>query len=48
MALLYVTLWKYEMAAKHTRMQLKTLRRRLGGDSAPAPRRSAQPTIESA
>jgi len=29
MALLFVTLWKYEMAAKETRMRLKSLRRRL-------------------
>jgi heme exporter protein C len=29
MALLFVTLWKYEMAAKATRMRLKSLRRRL-------------------
>jgi heme exporter protein C len=29
MALLFVTLWKYEMAAKAARMRLKSLRRRL-------------------
>jgi heme exporter protein C len=29
MALLFVTLWKYEMAAKQTRMRLRSLRRRL-------------------
>jgi heme exporter protein C len=29
MVLLFVTLWKYEMAAKQTRMRLKSLRRRL-------------------
>jgi len=29
MVLLFVTLWKYEMAAKQTRMRLKALRRRL-------------------
>jgi len=48
MALLYVTLWKYEMSAKNARAQLKALRRRLGGEAAPAPRRSASPTLESA
>jgi heme exporter protein C len=29
MALLFVTLWKYEMAAKQTRMRLRSMRRRL-------------------
>jgi heme exporter protein C len=29
MVLLFVTLWKYEMAAKQTRMRLKSLRQRL-------------------
>jgi heme exporter protein C len=48
MVLLYVTLWKYEMASKHAAMQLKALRRRLLGDDeeeaeAAAPRRSAAP-----
>src|SRR4029077_13367211 len=33
-ALLFVTLWKYEMAAKNSRMQLRALRRRLLGDDA--------------
>lgn len=32
MTLLYVTLWRYEMAAKNTRWQLRALRRRLGAD----------------
>jgi len=32
MTLLFVTLWKFEMAAKNTRGQLRTLRRRLGAD----------------
>jgi heme exporter protein C len=32
MALLFVTLWKYEMAAKHARGQVRKLRRRLLGD----------------
>jgi heme exporter protein C len=48
MVLLYVTLWKYEMASKHAAMQLKALRRRLLGDDeeeaeAAAPRRRAAP-----
>jgi heme exporter protein C len=34
-ALLYVTLWKYEMAAKNARMQIRGLRRALLGDDAP-------------
>jgi heme exporter protein C len=29
MVLLFVTLWKYEIAAKQARMRLKALRRRL-------------------
>jgi heme exporter protein C len=29
MVLLFITLWKYEMAAKQTRMRLKSLRQRL-------------------
>jgi heme exporter protein C len=47
MAMLFVTLWKYEMAAKHTRAQVKALRRRLSGD-APAfatGARSAAPRV---
>jgi heme exporter protein C len=44
-ALLFATLWKYEMAAKNTRMQLRSLRRRLLGDDAVAPlQRSAAPS----
>jgi heme exporter protein C len=43
-ALLYVTLWKYEMAAKDTRSQLRRLRRSLLGDDAGRPYgRSAAP-----
>jgi heme exporter protein C len=46
MALLYVTLWKYEMASKHTSMQLRRLRRTLAGDDAVAPRgRTAAPSL---
>src|ERR1700759_1832043 len=41
-ALLYVTLWKYEMAAKNARMQLRATRRALRPDDAIRPlRRSA-------
>jgi len=32
MTLLYITLWRYEMAAKNTRGQIRRLRRRLGAD----------------
>jgi heme exporter protein C len=46
MALLYVTLWRYEMASKHTSWQLRALRRKLAGDEAVAPvGRSAAPSI---
>ena len=50
MALLYATLWKYEMTSKNTSAQIKALRRRLAGDESdpPTPRRSAAPTLESA
>ena len=45
MALLFVTLWKYEMASKHTRAAA-LLRRKLAGDETPSPaRRSAAPTL---
>ncbi|MBV9473245.1 MAG: cytochrome c biogenesis protein CcsA [Solirubrobacterales bacterium] len=44
-ALLYVTLWKYEMAAKGARMQTRALRRMLLGEDAVAPlKRSAAPS----
>ena len=43
-ALLYVTLWRYEMAAKAARSQLRRLRRTLLGDDAGRPYgRSADP-----
>jgi heme exporter protein C len=43
-ALLYVTLWRYEMAAKNARSQLRRLRRTLLGDDAGRPYgRSAAP-----
>ncbi|HWD10549.1 MAG TPA: cytochrome c biogenesis protein CcsA [Solirubrobacteraceae bacterium] len=46
MALLYATLCKYELTAKHTRAQVRALRRRLSGESDTAGRpRSAAPTL---
>jgi heme exporter protein C len=45
LALLYVTLWKYEMAAKNARAQVRRLRRTLLGDEAVRPvGRSAAPS----
>src|ERR1700691_1921140 len=38
MALLFATLCKYELTAKHTRSQIRALRRRLSGESMDAPR----------
>jgi heme exporter protein C len=47
--LLYATLCKYELTAKHTRAQVRALRRRLAGESATARRpRSAAPTLHPA
>jgi heme exporter protein C len=44
-ALLYTTLWKYELAAKNARMQVRRLRRMLLGEDTVAPlRRSAAPS----
>jgi heme exporter protein C len=49
MALLYATLCKYELTAKHTRAQVRALRRRLAGESDLATRpRSAAPTLHPA
>jgi heme exporter protein C len=43
--LLYLTLWKYEMAAKNARMQIRRLRRSmLGHDAVRPPGRSAAPS----
>jgi heme exporter protein C len=43
--LLYLTLWKYEMTSKNTRMQVRRLRRTLLGDDALRPAgRSAAPS----
>ena len=45
LALLYVTLWKFEMAAKNARSQVRRLRRTLLGDDAVRPMgRSAAPS----
>jgi heme exporter protein C len=45
-ALLWVTLWRYEMASKHASAQLRTLRRLLGGEDEDLPRRrSAAPSV---
>src|SRR3712207_1173363 len=43
MVCLFVTLWKYELAAKHARIRLRTLRRRLADDEG-LMTRSAAPT----
>jgi heme exporter protein C len=46
MALLYATLCKYELTAKHTRAQVRALRRRLAGEAqTPRRARSAAPTL---
>jgi heme exporter protein C len=44
MALLYATLCKYEMTAKHARIQVRALRRKLSGEAA-ARGRSAVPSV---
>jgi heme exporter protein C len=44
MAVLFVTLWKYELTSKHAAMQLRALKRRLADDDLWVPeRRSAAP-----
>jgi heme exporter protein C len=48
MAVLFVTLWKYELASKHATFRLRALKRKLAGDEelwAPNPRRSAAPQL---
>jgi heme exporter protein C len=45
MALLFITLWKFEMSAKHARARLQSLRRKLGDDQLPMARRSAAPSL---
>jgi hypothetical protein len=45
-ALLFITICKYEMSSKHSRAQLAALRRSIGGErDEPAPVRSAAPRI---
>lgn len=44
--LLYVTLWRFEITAKHTRWQVRALRRRLAGEQ-PLKRRTAEPQLGS-
>lgn len=44
-ALLFATLYRYEMTAKHSRAQLRALRRRLGEDAGDGVNRSAAPRI---
>jgi heme exporter protein C len=50
MALLFATLCKFELTAKHTRSQVRALRRRLSGEHTDAPTRprSAVPAIQHA
>jgi heme exporter protein C len=46
MALLFVTLWKFEMTAKQARGRLRSLRRKLSGEaSLPSSGRSAAPQV---
>ena len=45
MALLFATLCKYELTAKHTRAQLRALRRRLAGDEPKRPPAPAAPSL---
>jgi heme exporter protein C len=45
MTLLFVTLWRYEIAAKLTRGRLRALKRRLGGEEMLPSGRSAAPTV---
>jgi heme exporter protein C len=46
MALLFATLCKYELTAKHTRAQMRALRRRLAAEAEP-PRRARSPVPSS-
>jgi heme exporter protein C len=46
MSLLYITLWRYEMASKNTSAKLRALRRKLSGEDAVAPvGRTAAPSL---
>jgi heme exporter protein C len=47
MTLLYLTLWKYEITAKHARAQLRSLQRRLHGEEIWPRSRSAVPVAHS-
>jgi heme exporter protein C len=44
-ALLWLTLWRYEMTSKHASAQLRALRRMLVGDDGDPGRRSAAPSV---
>jgi heme exporter protein C len=46
MVLLYVLLWRYEMAHKNTVAQLRSLKRKLAGDDDVRSRRSAAPELQ--
>jgi heme exporter protein C len=46
MALLFATLYKFELTHKHSRAQLRALRRKLGDDSGARVGRTAQPQLE--
>jgi heme exporter protein C len=46
MALLFTTLWKFEMAHKNSRAQLRSLRRKLGGAGEISAGRTAAPRVE--
>lgn len=46
MALLYVTMWRFELTTKHTRFQLRALRRKLGGEEARYGRSAAPRMID--
>lgn len=45
MALLFYTLYRFELATKHARGRLQSLRRQLTDDDTPIARRSAAPTL---
>jgi hypothetical protein len=44
MIVLAITLWKYELTSKHAGMQLRALKRRLGGEEAVGPLSRTAPT----
>jgi len=47
MGLLYVTLWRFELTHKHTRFQLRALRRKLSGEEAAYGRSAAPQMLDS-